>query len=86
MRPGAQTSWRVPRRATSGIAHSLVNGLGVVGVTAMHLWGDLGAEWACGAILALCGLWVRATNDGPPPTPPGAAGVVSLLVGWLVHR
>lgn len=78
-----------PARRQAAAYHSLVNGVGVVALAAMHLWGELGAEWAAGGILALCGLWVGATKGGPPSAPPGGSGAAAALLASaadLLHR
>lgn len=74
-----------PARRQAAAYHSLVNGLGVVALAAMHLWGELGAEWAAGGILALCGLWVGATKGGPPSASPGGSGAAVALLGAAGH-
>ena len=78
------SSWPPSRRQAAGY-HSLVNGLGVLALAALHLWGDLGAEWAAGGILALCGLWVGATRSPPPTGGPGGSGALLALLGSAGH-
>ncbi|MDA8001020.1 MAG: hypothetical protein MPL62_06975 [Alphaproteobacteria bacterium] len=63
-----------------------MNGLGVLTLGALHIWGSLDATWAAGGILALCGIWARVTRAGPPNAPPGASGLVAGLVAALVRR
>ena len=79
-------SWRVPGRAHAAIAHAVVNGVGACVLGAMHLWGSLSPEVAAAGILALCGIWVRATRRGPPGGPPGATGAVHSYIGDLLRR
>lgn len=74
-----------PERRQAAALHSLVNGLGVLSLAAMHLWGELDALPAAGAILALCGLWVRSTSGGPPTAGPGGSGALAALLGSLGH-
>ena len=74
-----------PARRQAAIAHSLVNGLGVLALCAMHIWGSLSAEWAGAGVLMLCGLWARVTSGKPPTGPPGASGLLVGLVE-LVRR
>lgn len=76
--PESSGSWPPSARARAAVAHSLVNGVGVIALASMHLWGSLGAEWAAGGILALCGLWAHHTRKGPPGGPPGVAGALAL--------
>ena len=63
-------------RRTSFIGHSIVNGLGVLTMGAMHIWGELNADTAAMAIAAVCGVWGLTTRNGPPAVPPGAAGLL----------
>lgn len=79
-------SWRSPENRARGIAHSVVNGLGVCALTVLHLWGSLDAQWAAGGILALCGLWIGATRKGPPSSPPGGAGAISNITDLVSRR
>jgi len=60
------------------VAHAVVNGLGVAALASMHLWGQLGAELAAGAVLVVCGVWAHTTRHGPPGGPPGLAGIVAV--------
>jgi len=42
----------------------VVNCLGVVVLGAMHVWGELSAEWAAAGVLACCGIWI--VRNGKP--------------------
>lgn len=79
-------SWRAAATSRAGVAHSIVNGVGVLALTALHLWGSLSAEWAAGGILALCGLWAKVTRGGPPNAPPGASGLVAGLAALIARK
>ena len=74
-----------PERRANFIAHGVVNGLGVLALTAMHVWGQLPAEWAAGIIAAICGVWGVQTRKGPPPGAAGLVGVAAFVASWLPH-
>ncbi len=78
------SDWPLARRQAAGF-HSIVNGLGVLALASLHLFGELPAEWAAGGILALCGLWVGATRATPPSGPPGGSGAAVTLLGAAGH-
>lgn len=61
------------------IGHSIVNGVAVLSLAGMHVWGSLGPDLAAGAILAVCGVWGFNTRKGLPS---GAAGLVGLA-SWI---
>lgn len=68
------------------MAHSIVNGIAIVVLGALHLWGELEAHWAAAAILACAGLWLGATRKGPPTAPPGVSGLLITLGAELARQ
>ncbi len=73
-------------RRTTLIGHSIVNGIGVLALAAMHIWGKLDAGAAAAIIGVICGLWGINTRKGPPTAPPGASGLLLLLLAPLFGR
>lgn len=73
-------------RQTVLLGHSIVNGIGIIAVTSMHIWGSLSAEWAVGAVGGICGLWGASTRKGAPGAAPGASGALFAAVGSVLSR
>lgn len=47
---------------SAGVVNTALNALGIVAVAALHLFGELRADHAAGAILILCGAWATVAR------------------------
>lgn len=68
------------RREILTTGHAIVNAIGIIALSSMHLWGNLGAEEATLGTMVICGLWWGNTRGGPPDSGPGP-GVSGLMLG-----
>ncbi len=74
-------------RRTTLIGHSIVNGLGLIAVACMNIWGELDPNVAAGVVGGICGLWGFNTRKGPPGAAPGVSGLIlSPLLPSLLGR